>query len=407
MRLKLVLLLMMMLALIAGRLGQVNAYDAQAVQATIGDGTAASCQTAEAANALGNAVAAGGVIDFNCGPEMVTIVANTNATDQTVTVNGDGRITLDGENLRQIFYVYGNGNLTLNDLILIDGNSGSGGGLAIGPQASATINRTFFISNEATSNGGAIHNQGTLTLANSNVGSNIATNAGGGIFNDGGTVHIISSYLISNQAVDGGAIWSDGGTVTVAMSALRSNIATGWGGGIYASGGALQLVNNTFSNNRADEGGGLYKTGTAVLTNNTFNENRADHGGALYNGGGSATAQNNIFANSLDEAGGGPSLNCDGSTLTSTGRNIVSDNSCVPNPSSVGDLLSTDPLLGIWNALGGPAHAYAPLPGSPAIDYGLDCPAVDQRGWPRPLGNTCDVGSIEYGGIIYLPLVVK
>lgn len=407
MRLKFVLLLMMMLALIADSLSLANAYNGQAIQATIGDGTAASCQTQDAANALSDAVAAGGVIDFNCGPEMVTIVVNTNATDQTVAVNGNGRITLDGENLRQIFYVYGSGSLTLNDLVLIDGNFGNGGGLAIGPQASATVNRTYFISNEAATNGGAIHNQGMLTLVNSNVGSNIATSSGGGIFNDGGDVHIISSYLISNQAVDGGAIMNNGGIVTVEMSALRSNVATGWGGGLYASNGTLTLVNNTFSNNRANRGGGIYKTGAATLINNTFNENRANLGGALYNDGGSATIQNNIFANSLEEVGNSPSLNCDGPTLTSAGRNIVSDNSCVPNPSSVGDLHGTDPLLGIWNALGGPAHAYALLPGSPAIDYGLDCPAVDQRGWPRPLGAACDVGSIEYGGIIYLPLVIR
>ncbi|HUM71950.1 MAG TPA: right-handed parallel beta-helix repeat-containing protein, partial [Chloroflexota bacterium] len=214
----------------------------------------------------------------------------------------------------------------------------------------------------------------------------------------------VSSYLISNQTTKGGGILSFGGTVNMEMSALRSNIATGWGGGVYVSGGTTQLVNNTFSDNRADRGGGLYKAGEATLTNNTFNENRADLGGALYNAAGSSTVKNNIFANSLDEAGSGPSLNCDGPPLTSAGRNIVSDNSCVAEPS---DLLSTDPLLGIWNAMGGPLRAYALLPGSPAIDYGLDCPSVDQRGWPRPLGAACDVGSIEYGGIIFLPLIIK
>ncbi|MBE7528850.1 MAG: hypothetical protein HND44_23285 [Chloroflexi bacterium] len=407
MRLKFVFLLTMMLALITSSLHRANAHNGQAVQATIGDGTAASCQTQDAANALSSAVAAGGTIDFNCGPEMVTIVVNTNATDQTVVVNGNGRITLDGEDLRQIFNVYGNGNLTLNDLILIDGNTGSGGGLVIGPQASATINRGMFISNVAANYGGAIYNEGILNLNDSSLGSNIAGNDGGGIYNNGGVVNVMSSYLISNQAFNGGGMMSVGGTVQVEMSALRSNIATGWGGGIYASGGAIQVVNNTFSNNRADQGGGLYKTGTAVLTNNTFSENRADNGGALYNGGGTSAIKNNIFANSLNEAGGGPSLNCDGPTLTSAGRNIISDNSCVPNPSIVGDRHSTDPLLGIWQAQGGPARAYALLPGSPAIDYALDCPTVDQRGWSRPLGAACDVGSIEYGGIIYLPLVVK
>jgi hypothetical protein len=169
----------------------------------------------------------------------------------------------------------------------------------------------------------------------------------------------------------------------------------------------MEIVNSTFSNNKADSGGGVYKNSTLTLINNTFNENLADSGGALYNAGGTTTVRNNIFANSLDEAGASLSLNCDGPTLPSEGRNIVSDNSCVPNPSVVGDLLATDPLLGIWQNNGGPTRSYEPLSNSPTIDYGLNCPVVDQRGLPRPLGSACDVGSIEYGGILYLPVISK
>lgn len=385
--------------------GTAGAHNPQTIQATIGEGTAVSCQTQAAANALSDAVAAGGEINFNCGPEPVILNVNTNATDQTVVVNGGGLVTLNGENLRQIFHVFGDGNLTLNDIILIDGEFGSGGAIFIGPQASAIINRSMFISNQSPDNGGAIYNQGALTINHSSLGSNIAADNGGGIYNDGGSVNIHFSYLISNQAVNGGGVYSNGGAVTIETSALRSNIVTNFGGGLLAEGGDIILVNNTFSNNRADRGGGLYKNSALTLTNNTFNENRADLGGAVYNNGGTTAVKNNIFANSLDEAGGSPSLNCDGPTMPSEGRNIVDDNSCVPNPSSVGDLLATDPLLGIWQ--GSPVRSYQPLPGSPAIDYGLDCPAIDQRNRPRPIGAACDVGSIEYVNLIYLPTVVK
>jgi predicted outer membrane repeat protein len=374
-------------------------------QTTIGDGTAASCQTEEAANALGAAVAAGGEINFNCGPDPVVINVNTNATDEFVVVNGGGLVTLSGENLRQIFYVYGSGGITLNDLTLIDGDAGSGGALALGPQASAMVYNTFFISNESAGNGGAIHNQGVITINRSTLGSNIAGGNGGAIYNDGGIVNLYMSYLISNQAASGGGIASDGGSLLVENSAFRSNIAINLGGGVLADGNDVAFVNNTFSNNRADYGGGLHKNGTVMLTNNTFNENWADHGGALYNGGGTTTVKNNIFANSLDEAGGSPSLNCDGPVLQSEGRNIVSDNACVPNPSSVGDLLATDPLLDIWQ--GSPWRSHPPLPNSPAINYGMDCPGVDQNLRLRPVGAACDVGSIEYARIVYLPLVIK
>ncbi len=117
--------------------------------AVIGTGTAASCETQQAANDLSTAVAAGGTITFNCGPAMVTIVANTNATDKTVVVNGGGKVTLSGDNLRQIFFVFGTGNVTLNDLILIDGDAGQGGAIYVDTQARVTLNRSFVTSNKA------------------------------------------------------------------------------------------------------------------------------------------------------------------------------------------------------------------------------------------------------------------
>ncbi len=148
---------------------------------TIGDGTAASCQTQDAANALSGAVSLGGTINFNCGPGVVEIVVNTNATNETVIINGDGKIALSGDHLRQIFFVYGTGNLTLNDLTLQYGEAGLGGAIFVDDQASATINGGFFISNHASTNGGAIYNEGNLTINGSNLGSN-STSGNGGAF---------------------------------------------------------------------------------------------------------------------------------------------------------------------------------------------------------------------------------
>ena len=397
---------LILLILLTTAVGAVSARTLNIPQdATIGDGTAASCQTQDAANALSNAVAAGGTIDFNCGPDFVTIIVNTNATDQTVTVNGGGKIALSGESLRQIFFVFGTGNVTLNDITLEYGDSGSGGGIYVAAQAHVTINNSFLISNHASTNGGGIYNQGTLTINHTTLGSNSTNGNGGAIYNDGGIVTVHNTYFINNQAVSGGAITQFSGSLTVDTSAFRSHTVTGVGAGMLIQGGTTHLENVTFSNNRANEGGGIYKSsGILTITNLTFNDNRADLAAAVYNFGGSTTVGNTIFTGSLDEAGIGPSLNCDGPPMTSAGRNLISDNSCVPNPGSSGDLFSTDPMLGGWQV---PEHVYFPEPNSPAIDYGLNCPDIDQLGKPRPFGVACDVGSVERYWFVYIPLVIR
>ena len=374
-------------------------------EVVIGGGTAASCQTNEAANLFADAVAAGGVIAFDCGPDPVTIFVNTNVTSQQVTVNGDGLVTLSGEELRQIFYVMGTGDLTLNDLVLFDGEAGQGGAIYIEPQATVTLNSSFVTSNHSSGDGGGIYNRGTLIVHDSTLGSNIANTNGGGIFNNGGTVTLHESYLISNQSQSGGGIYTVNGQVTLDRTAVRSSFISGQGGGIFVAGNT-QITNSTFSNNRAQQGGALFTVANATILNATFNENRADQGGAIWREASSTTTvKNSILAGSLDTNGNIPSLNCDGPSLTSLGRNIISDNTCVPNPSSVGDLLDTDPQLGVW--FGSPLRAYIPAASSPVLDYALDCPPVDQRGYPRPLGDGCDVGSIERGGVAYLPVFVK
>jgi len=35
------------------------------------------------------------------------------------------------------------------------------------------------------------------------------------------------------------------------------------------------------------------------------------------------------------------------------------------------------------------------------------CPPTDQRGWRRPIGLSCDIGSVEVGPYMYLPLIVR
>lgn len=380
----------------------------------IGSGTAASCQSESAANAFSDAVAAGGTITFDCGSQPVTILVNTSITDKTVIIDGENRVTLSGENLRQLFIVQGSGNLTLRNLILIDGQGFGGAAIRIeSAGASASIYNSFLTSHDSEdSNGGAIFNVGTLVIDGSNLGANSSNGFGGAIFNNGGSVTITNSTLINNEARQGGAIFHAEGNIEIVNSAIRTNRADGsnqasgnQGGGIHIDVGTATVINSTFYDNRANRGGGIYTRASALtLTNVTFNKNRADMGGAIWQESGQTTAQNTIFANSRDTNDSSDSLNCDGPTFNSGGRNIISDNSCVPNPGSVGDLHSTDPLLETFiNDNGGPTRTFMLMADSPAIDYAQNCPSTDQRGFPRPIGAGCDVGAVERGWLNFLP----
>ncbi len=387
-----------------------ESVQAAATHFVIGSGTAASCESQDAANALDQAVKQQDEITFDCGSAPVTIIVNTNVVTRSVVIDGAGLVTLSGANLRQIFLLSGSANLTLNNLTLTDGQGFGGAAIAVNSaQASATINNSFLISHDSgNNNGGAVYNVGTLTINNSTLGSNRSGSFGGAIFNNGGTVTVRNTTIINNEAQQGGGIWHSEGTVTVENSIIRFNRSTGAGGGLHIDTGTVNVTNSTFYDNRATGGGGgIYMRGNNLtITNSTFTQNRANTAGALWNFSGTTTVKNTIFNNSrlLDDSAA--SLNCDGPAVVSAGRNIISDNSCVPNPGNMGDLLGTDPKLEAFiNDNGGPTRSFMLLADSPAIDYALDCPATDQRGIARPLGTGCDVGAIEYATFTYLPLI--
>lgn len=80
----------------------------------VGDGTPGSCTDA----AYAAAFTGGGLVTFDCGPNPHTIVVNTQVITGSTTVDGGGLVTLDGENLRQLFLVLEDGNLTLQEITL-------------------------------------------------------------------------------------------------------------------------------------------------------------------------------------------------------------------------------------------------------------------------------------------------
>jgi CSLREA domain-containing protein len=294
---------------------------------------------------------------------------------------------------------------------------------------------------------------------------------GAGIFNIGQLV-ITASTVRDNRAGDGGSWLSppgsgggDGGDgggianqgrVIIVASTVSGNIAGpsrgawdaihgiggagGDGGGISNHGSAawLSLVNSTISGNHAGDGGdaylypgsggdggGIHNDALLTASNVTITGNRAGGAGSGLNspsgpagsGGGisnqnSAEIRNTILAGN---AAGGNESECQ-NTLTSKGYNYVQDvTGCVLAGDLTGNITGREPHLGPLANNGGPTWTHVLLPGSPAIDagscFGLDDSPVpsDQRGAPRPQGQSCDMGAYEAApsAYLYLPLALK
>jgi hypothetical protein len=232
----------------------------------IGSGTPASCTS----DAVVAAVAAGGVITFNCGSAPVTIqMAATaqifNNAASTTVIDGGGLVTLSGMGQRRILYmntcdqslVWTTATcqnqefpqLTVQNLTFTDGNA----------------------SNETLPGGGAIYARGgRIKVVNSRFFSNVCAStgpdtAGGAIYSlsqyQGQPVYVVHSTFggesaLSNTCSNGGAIGSIGVSWTLINSLLTYNHAVGNGGNPAASGTP-----------GGGSGGAIYNDGnTMVLT---------------------------------------------------------------------------------------------------------------------------------------------
>jgi hypothetical protein len=136
----------------------------------------------------------------------------------------------------------------------------------------------------------------------------------------------------------------------------------------------MQISNSTFSDNSAFAGGTIHNTGNAIID----------------------------LSHNILKAGktGGNIVNQSGSTVTSHGYNLSSDDAG-GYLTSPGDQINTDPLLGPLQDNGGPTFTHELFPGSPAIDAGdpsfTPPPFYDQRGpnFYRVRNGRIDIGSFE------------
>jgi hypothetical protein len=281
--------------------------DVSSPRTVVGTGTAASCT----GDAFVAAVARGGVITFNCGPEPTTIVLTATAkvfndTGPEVVIDGGGKITLSGGGKVRILYQntcdakqrptspdcnnLQTPALTLQNLTFVDGNAtglekddneGGGGAVWVRGGRFKVINSRFF----------------------HNVCDDLGSDLGGGAIrvldfptgsSEGRPVYIVQSTFggqgLGNHCANGGALSSIGTSYTVLNSLFTDNQAVGMGanagqggngGAIYNDGNTyrLGLCGDRFERNHANEGGsavfyvsnnktGAFRIDRTVITHN-------------------------------------------------------------------------------------------------------------------------------------------
>ena len=313
------------------------------------------------------------------------------------------------------------GTATLNNVTI----SGSNDGAMIN-SGTATLNNVIISGNDSGFFEGGIYNEGMATLAN----VTISNNNGGGIYNYAGGTAILNNVTISNNTA-GSGIENDG-TMTLTDVTISNNtndlemFNTFEGGGVYNDGTAT-LTNVTISGNTAPGGsssstyggGGIYNDtdGTVTLTNVTISGNTVPGGSGTGSGGGGisnfAPAGNFTIANSIIAGNTADNLGPDVyGSFTSLGYNFIgkTDNGSGWNGTDRTGTIAfpLNPKLGSLADNGGPTLTMALLLGSPAIDAGSNAliPSVlktDQRGLPRIVNGTVDIGACEYQPVVTPP----
>jgi hypothetical protein len=251
----------------------------------VGDGTPASCTSA----AFVAAVASGGVLTFDCGPDPVTITLDETAkvfndTGPEIVIDGGGLVTLSGGGARRILYMntcdqaqvwttshcndQDHPRLSVQNLTFVDGDASGedpdgGGAIFVRGGRLRVVNSRFF-RNECDAvgqdnAGGAIrafdqHEDQPIYVVNSTFGGepglgNRCSN-GGALGSIGVSFTVINSVFTHNEATgnganpmrpgtpgggNGGAIANDGNRFTLSLCGtdVRDNVANEGGGGVF------------------------------------------------------------------------------------------------------------------------------------------------------------------------------
>ena len=286
--------------------GEAQAEDVASPTRVIGDGTPASCTS----RAVVDAVAAGGIITFDCGPDPITIELDetakiVNDTGPKIVIDGGGKVTLSGKGQRRILYMntcdqaqkwttshcndQDHPQLTVQNLTFVDGSSkgddtdGGGGAIFVRGGRFKLVN-TRFLNTVCDDVGPHVGGAAVRVLdqfqdlpvyvVHSTFGGaegygNTCSN-GGGLSSIGVSYTVLNTLFSHNRAIGNGANPAKSGTP-----------GGGSGGGIYNDGNTftLTLCGVAMTNNTANEGGGAIffvsndRSGSLVIRDSVLSNN--------------------------------------------------------------------------------------------------------------------------------------
>ena len=249
----------------------------------------------------------------------------------TVNIIGLGNVIVDAEENDRIFKIEGEYEVTLSNLILMNGVApkdkysadihevvwyASGGAVFIN-EAYVKMDNITFINNYADDFGGAINAEGpNCEIANCKFVENVAGVFGGAIDFENANCSVVNCTFISNDATNGGAIGWIGDNAILLNSYFENNTAED-GGAVFientldSQGNLIQ--NNKFIRNSASQQGGAIEVenenmySTSIYTkifNNEFKDNYAFNGGAISAYYGDTASINNTFISNSAGYGG-------------------------------------------------------------------------------------------------------
>ena len=226
----------------------------------------------------------------------------------------------------RVFDVLSDGDLTIDELTIRDGESPDGeNGGNIRNVGDLRIRDCLLADGRAqgaAGSGGNLFNAGDAEIEDCILLGGIALRAGGAIEADGGTTSITDTTVAGNTAGDapgnGGGLHITGdGDAFIIRCVFDSNVAAREGGGAWNSVGTMSIVDSTFSNNVAngdaadDGGGGVFNNGGTLAVSDTdllWNQapGVSGSGGGLFSIGGMVDVTGGeISGNDAARAGGG------------------------------------------------------------------------------------------------------